>query len=68
MFERESIDMLMSKTVQESKIQPTINEMIHNIRKQKEDLIQMNQFLNRNKFKRKNTQSNNLIEFRKRQQ
>lgn len=53
MFGSEGIEVIYAKTVEEGRIQPTINNLIQNVKKQRQEIYKLNEYLISNKVKSK---------------
>jgi hypothetical protein len=62
MFGSEGIEVIYAKTLEEGRIQPTINNLIQNVKKQRQEIYKLNEYLISNKVKSKgNYQSKKYI-------
>jgi zona occludens toxin (predicted ATPase) len=62
MFGSEGIEVIYAKTVEEGRIQPTINNLIQNVKKQRQEIYKLNEYLISNKGKsRSNYKSKTLF-------
>lgn len=62
MYGTEGIEVMYTKTVEEGRIQPTINNLIQNVKKQRQEIYKLNEYLLKTKPKsKKNYSSKNIF-------